>query len=186
MSTITIDTPSRLEWFDSHCHLNELENPASIWQDAQRHRIGQCLIPGTEPSQWSGVLQYQSDTCLAAIGVHPWFVRDLSEQLFQLAAAVNEYSVSAIGEIGLDFHFGKHVRPAVDQQIDAFRQQLQFAQKYDLPVIIHCVKAHQQVIQLLKQYPVKGVIHAFIGSPQLAQQYLDLGLFLGIGPPRPY
>ncbi|HEY0892744.1 MAG TPA: TatD family hydrolase, partial [Cellvibrio sp.] len=51
------------------------------------------------------------------------------------------------------------------------------------PLIIHCVRAHNELIALLKKSKaqVGGVIHAFSGSYEVAQQYVDLGFYLGIG-----
>ncbi len=63
-----------------------------------------------------------------------------------------------------------------------FTSQLELAQHYDLPVIIHAVKSTEDVIFLLKKYPkVVGEIHGFSGSEQQAITLISMGFYLGFG-----
>lgn len=172
-------------YFDSHCHLNDLKNLPDKFQQAQTHGIQHFIIPGTEPDQWPEVYATQSafPNTYAAIGTHPWFVKNPEKEAEKLEAAINNHSVIAIGEIGLDYYQGEPQRPDKPLQQQAFKLQLALAKKYHLPVIIHSVKAHQDCLLMLKQFPnVAGVIHAFSGSYEIAQAYTGLGFKLGIGP----
>jgi TatD DNase family protein len=60
---------------------------------------------------------------------------------------------------------------------------IEVANQLRKPLIIHCVRAHNELIALLKKNKaeVGGVIHAFSGSYEVAQQYVELGFYLGIG-----
>ncbi len=169
-------------WFDSHCHLNDIEQFPEKWAQANQNLIFNCVVPGTAPEQWQQVITSLQPGCFAAIGIHPWFVNNPENQLVQLREAISQHSIVAIGEIGLDFFFGRNPRPDRDLQIETFEQQLILAQQHNLPVIIHSVKAHQDILRLLKNSSVTGVIHAFNSSLEIATQYLDAGFFLGIGP----
>ncbi|MEJ2045392.1 MAG: TatD family hydrolase [Reinekea sp.] len=171
-------------WFDSHCHLNELINFQQAWAQACQHQITNCIIPGIEPSQWQSVIDALQSGCHAAAGIHPWYVTDDSivEQLTALRNHLINTKVIAIGEIGLDFYPGGAPKPESSKQILMFEQQLQLATELQLPVIIHSVKAHQETLALIKKFSVKGVIHAFVGSSEIAEQYLRYGMYLGIGP----
>ena len=171
-------------WIDSHCHLNELSNPSAQIKQAQQAQIDYFVIPGTAPQQWSEVLEWQSDHCAIALGTHPWFVDPSKDQAGQLIAALQQHAVVAIGEIGLDFYPSQsQPRPDRSVQQQLFEAQLMIAKEHRLPVIVHSVKAHQQVIDTLRRLAIEdGVVHAFVGSAELAKQYVDLGFHLGVGP----
>ena len=85
--------------------------------------------------------------------------------------------ISAIGEIGLDYHYSPETRKA---QLALFAAQLEEARKRDLPVVIHTREAADDTIGLLKDIPSRGVIHCFTGDPREARAYLDLGFFVSI------
>lgn len=172
-------------YFDSHCHLNDLSAPAKMVTEVQGLDVRRFLIPATESTQWARVIEtaHELPGCSIALGTHPWFVQDPNSELNALKQALQSATVSAIGEIGLDFFPSKHPRPEKSLQLRSFESQLSLAVQCDLPVIIHSVKAHNDTLMLLKNSGIEsGVIHAFNGSIELAQSYIDLGLKLGIGP----
>ena len=84
-------------------------------------------------------------------------------------------SLSAIGEIGLDYHYSPETR---NEQLALFAKQLEEARRLDLPVIIHTREAEEDTIALLRETPSRGVIHCFTGTPDEAKAYLDLGFFV--------
>ena len=86
--------------------------------------------------------------------------------------------VVAVGEIGLDYHYGKE---DMEDQKELFRRQLDLAKKYNKPVVIHTRDAFLDTYNILREYNLSGVIHCFSGSLEVAKQYLDLGYYLGIG-----
>ena len=93
--------------------------------------------------------------------------------------------VVAIGEIGLDYYYKPKTKTKLEQfkqkQKEVFLQQIELAEELNLSVILHCRMAHQDLINILKQREhIKGVIHCFTGTLEDAQQYIDLGFYLGI------
>jgi TatD DNase family protein len=95
----------------------------------------------------------------------------------------------AIGEIGLDYFLDELKAPELKQkQQDFFRAQLQLAQRYGKPVILHVRKAHQDAIHILHEMKFRegGIVHAYSGGIEEARHYAKLGFRLGIGGPLTY
>lgn len=84
----------------------------------------------------------------------------------------------AVGEIGLDYYydFSDHT-----SQRKVFARSLELAVELDLPVIVHDRGAHDDILAMLREYRPKGVVHRYSGDPAMAEQLIDLGLFLGFG-----
>lgn len=108
---------------------------------------------------------------------------ELSEQVEVLRdMAKNEPRVVAIGETGLDYslhpsEFERAVQAAL------FRLLVNLSLNLQLPLVLHVRNAHADAVTLLRGYhgTPKGVVHCFDGGPKEAREYLDLGLYLGIG-----
>jgi len=92
--------------------------------------------------------------------------------------------VVAIGEVGLDYYW----KPKTTGRKQRFFQlqkglllkQLELAKELNLPIIFHCRMAHEDLLEILKeQKNIKGVVHCFTGTWEQAQQYMDIGLYLG-------
>jgi TatD DNase family protein len=96
-----------------------------------------------------------------------------------LRDAVETWHPVAIGEIGLDYYLPDLDR---DRQKFLFEQQLQIAQVFDLPVLLHVRKAHDEVLSCLRRHAIcGGIVHAFSGSLPQAMKYIEMGFCLGIG-----
>ncbi len=89
-----------------------------------------------------------------------------------------DYSgVSAVGEIGLDYHYSPETRR---EQCALFGEQLELARSLNLPVVIHTRDADDDTLGLLREIPSRGIIHCFTGSPDFCRALLDLGFFISI------
>ena len=111
-----------------------------------------------------------------AVGKEPpaWFLEELRD-LCRLKKAV------AVGEIGLDYHWDKDNKK---QQIEWFACQIEQARQLQLPVIIHSRDAAADTLATAKRMmlqDVGGVMHCFSYSVEQAREYLNMGLYLGIG-----
>ena len=168
---------------DSHVHLAEEEYREDLIQvvsEAQGAGVGCMVVPATDPSSWSRVLELgrRFPALLPALGIQPHdaktFHPALLDELRELAPAA-----VAIGEIGLDFHYDLSPRP---QQIECFRAHLQTAKDLGLPVILHCRDAEEEFLCALREIgvPQGGVVHCCTCAWNYAQQFLDLGLHLGV------
>ncbi|MBP5159620.1 MAG: TatD family hydrolase, partial [Lachnospiraceae bacterium] len=90
--------------------------------------------------------------------------------------------VVAIGEIGLDHHWMVAPREVQKQW---FVRQAELAMELGLPVIIHSRDAAEDTMEtvrsLAKTGDFRAVMHCYSYSPEQAREYLDMGLYLGIG-----
>jgi TatD DNase family protein len=115
----------------------------------------------------------------AAVGVHPHQATSVSPEVLEaLEALVHAPTVLAWGEIGLDFYYDHSPR---DIQQRAFAAQLQRAIQCNVPVVIHTREAERATLELLQDYPVPrhGQVHCFTGTPDMAEQLLSMGFYLG-------
>ena len=113
----------------------------------------------------------------AAVGVHPENCEGLSaDWLGQLAGMLSSPRVKALGEIGLDRHY-----EGCDKvlQAEVFERQLQLAKTLDVPVIIHSRDACEDTMELLRKYKPAGVLHCFSYSPEIAEEVVRLGMYVG-------
>ena len=121
----------------------------------------------------------------AAVGIHPEQVDDVTEddyiKLTELLDRKEENKIVAVGEIGLDYYYTKDNK---EKQIELFRRQLDIALKYNMPCVIHTRDASQDTFEIVKEYAQKGlkaIIHCFSESLELANEYVKLGMLIGVG-----
>ncbi len=173
---------------DTHCHIDDEQYAATF--DAfiraqQEAGVEAILVPSVNVESLEtvpAVCERYPDYLFPAVGLHPEEVReDWSEVLDKLETALDSTPWIAIGEIGLDYHFD--VTYKAEQQL-AFRRQLDWALRLNLPAMIHSRDATEDMILILKEYTAKGlrgVMHCFSGSHEVAEQIVKMGLYLGIG-----
>ena len=169
-------------FIDTHCHLFKeyYEDLDAIIKKISDSGINKVLINGTNGTDNKEVLETikKYDSVYGAIGLHPEFTDTITEEDYNFVEQhINDPKVVAIGEIGLDYHYGKENR---DKQIELFERQLALAEKLDKPVIIHSRDATEDTINCLKKYKVRGSMHSFSGSYETAMIYIKMGLLLGV------
>lgn len=175
-----------MKLIDSHCHLDFSEFDLcrdDVLQRAWRSGVSAIVVPGVQEKYWSRLLALtSSDSRLhPALGLHPIFLDEhASHHLDELDGLLAEGKACAVGEIGLDLYLPNS---DLNAQLAFFLPQLELAQRYDLPVILHVRKAHDQVLKALRRHALSrgGIVHAFSGSEQQARHFLDLGFKLGVG-----
>lgn len=173
-----------LEWIDVHTHLDRLEGgPEAALRLAQDAGVKRLITIGTEPADLPLVIELAEKFAphvFCTIGVHPHDgVKYNSEVGAFLRKNASHPRVVAIGEIGLDYFYNQSPK---EEQLSAFREQLQIASEVGLPVEIHTRDAEEDTIQLLKEFEgkVKGIIHCFTGTEFLAREALNLGYNISI------
>ncbi len=119
-----------------------------------------------------------------APGLHPFFIEQHERSfLDDLEQILKTEDCVAVGEIGLDTFKKEHKQPEVFQkQKDFFSAQLELAQQYEKPVLLHILRSHGDAIQILKQHKFKrgGIAHAFSGGVQEAKALVELGFKIGV------
>jgi len=127
------------------------------------------------PQEFDATIPYYS------IGIHPWFIikERIEADLAIIESKLQETNCLAVGECGLD----KRTDIPMELQQMVFEKQLLLAQKYQKPVVIHCVAAFQEVIALKKKLniSVPMLIHGFSKNSQVAKQLVDAGFYISFG-----
>jgi TatD DNase family protein len=118
----------------------------------------------------------------ATVGVHPNDAPKADDSTFaDLRAVMRHPKVRAIGEIGLDFHWGvpKQVQTRV------FIVQLEIAAQARMPVVIHTREAWTETMDVLRKHwagtGLPCVMHCFTGNSDQAKECLELGFYLAFG-----
>ena len=135
-------------------------------------------------------LAEEFDRVFAAVGIHPDDVDSLKslpegEAVRTLRELASNPKVVAIGEIGLDYferEEGQKNEEARKRQKHWFMKQLELAKELDKPVVIHSRDAAEDTYNLLKDFGYnKGVIHCYSYSAEMAERFVKLGFYIGIG-----
>lgn len=174
---------------DTHCHAadNHLRfRLPEILPQAQQLGVSQIVAPAATPHDWQTLLDWaqQPEIRAVALGVHPWFCTQYTEQQHTNLTHILQHNPNIlIGEIGLDFHPKSPTNSQRKQQQHIFRQQLDLACQFQRPIIAHNLKSHETFIQLIRQnqFTHGGIAHAFSGSMEQAHALIHWGFKIGIG-----
>ncbi len=167
---------------DTHMHFetDDLTKKKELLNRSKEHSVTRVIASYCEKNSF-----YQSDFpdipgLFYSLGFHPSEAAFIQEEdLLHLKKQLTTVSnVVALGEIGLDYHYGKETRK---KQLMLFEKQLEMASELHLPVVIHSRDATLDTLTSLKKYHVHGVIHCFNGSLETAKEYIKMGFYLGIG-----
>ena len=173
--------------FDTHSHYDDKafdSDRDEILGGLFAKGIGKVVDVGADmpSSKMALELAKQYEFVYAALGVHPSEVEGLTEDdMAWISSHAAHEKVAAIGEIGLDYHWPEP-KPALQKQW--FRRQIELAKEVKLPIIVHSRDAAEptmQIIQETKAYECGGVIHCYSYSPEMAEEYVKMGFFIGMG-----
>ena len=173
---------------DTHTHLyvKQFNNDReAMIQRAIDAGIERFYLPNIDSEHIEDMLDLEvkyPSHCVAMMGLHPCSVKENYEQ--ELAIVKDwlfKRKFAAVGEIGIDLYWDK---TTLDIQRIAFKRQIYWAKELDLPIVIHSRNSTAEVLEVLKEEKdekLRGIFHCFGGSPEEAQQIIELGFYLGIG-----
>ena len=171
---------------DSHAHLDMKDfdkDRKQVIERATQGGVGQIITIGIDLASSLKALELadQYDFIFSTVGYHPHNADEVNlEELKELEGWVSEPNIVAWGEIGLDY-YRRYSTP--EKQLEVFKLQLEMADQYGLPVIIHDREAHQEVFEILNKKGKKkdqGVIHCFSGDYDLAMAFIEMGYYISI------
>lgn len=172
-------------YFESHAHYDDdvfNSDRTELINEMHKSGISHIINVGCNmaSSQISMELAETYDFIYASVGIHPSDADMVTEQDYKLIAEYcSNPKVVALGEIGLDYHYEPHNK---ENQRKCFKRQLEIAKKANKPVIIHSREASLECFEIIKESKVRsGVVHAFSGSAEMAQEYIKMGFFIGVG-----
>lgn len=175
--------------FDSHCHYDDNafdEDRFSLLDKLllkDNHPVDKMIHAATDERSAVFGIETASkyEGFYTSIGFHPECIDDLPDNYMQILEdlyirACGTHKLVAVGEIGLDYHYEGYDKQT---QLKLFRDQVEFALKKSLPVIVHCREATEDCLNILKEYRPEGVIHCFSGSAETAEEVIKLGMYIG-------
>lgn len=196
--------------FDAHTHLNfgefTPEYRAQLAGEIEASDLSYIIDSGdsVESSRQAVEDSARYPWCYAAVGLHPdqapGYTDEMLEEIEQLAG---EPKVQAIGEIGMDLHYGRDFK---EKQIELFRKEIRMANRLRLPIQIHTRDADRLTMDILIEegafsderkgwFPEKVLedgrkvadprvqLHCFSGSAEFAMEYVRLGAMISVGGP---
>lgn len=168
---------------DTHCHIDSesYENPEEVIKNMKNNII---VASAASPSSINEVIALTSkyENVYGTIGIHPEFASTYTENdLAMIESYLDHPKIIGIGEIGLDYHYGKE-----DSQLqkELFIKQIELANKYNKTIVIHTRDAALETYNIIKDYKndsTKLILHCYSGSLEMAKDYIKLGAKLGIG-----
>lgn len=186
---------------DTHTHLDAVEfneDRAAVFERARAAGVCKVFLPAIDLKTARFIMalsQAYPGYAYPMVGLHPEEVReDWFEQLTELANIIRSDRaeakekgdargrIIAIGEVGLDYYWS---REFAQEQLEAFKMQVQWSVSTGLPLMIHCRKAQSEMVRVLRKYKSNlpgGVFHCFTGNQKEAEELLSFDKFvLGIG-----
>lgn len=129
-----------------------------------------------------------TERLFCTVGTHPTrageFLVSPDDYFSRLTQQIEDHKdrVIAVGEIGLDYDRVHFCEPDIQKKY--FEKQLELAEKFDLPLFLHCRAAHDDFLEILERNKEKitrgGVVHAFDGTLEQAKKFIALGFHIGL------
>lgn len=126
---------------------------------------------------------------VSTTGVHPHDAKNWNAAKHTIEKLAPLDGVVAIGECGLDYDRMFSTR---DEQMSAFKAQLDLSLKYNKPVFLHVrpkigegevkriMDDFNEVFAPYHQKGVQGIVHCFTGNKKMLDSFLKYSLYIGI------
>jgi len=169
---------------DTHAHMfypnfnGEIEQ---VIERANNAGVNQIIVPGTDlaTSKKAIELAEQFDSVYAAVGVHPHDTNEWKDSFIETLENFSKHpKVVAIGEIGLDYYYDFSPK---ENQLQAFKAQIELALKVDLPIIVHNRESNDDIMDIIRSYKstkLRAQFHCFAGSSEDAKELVGMGHFI--------
>lgn len=167
---------------DTHAHIIKeyFNNIEELVEELKQKNVIYVINCSTSINDAKEIIELSNKTnnfLLPAIGIHPEIVNDFNK-INELEELIKNNKIVAIGEIGLDYYWNKENK---EEQKKCLKNQLDLAEKYNLPILVHTRESIQDTFDILKDRKLKGIIHCYSGSYEMAKEFIKLGYKLGIG-----
>ena len=153
-----------MRYIDIHTHTWYEDKDALLLLNVFAHEPNKLELPG-----------YKS------VGLHPWHVEEVEwkKQVVAVEHLAGDPNVIAIGEAGLD----KTIAAGYELQNTVFTAQLEIAEKWNKPMVIHCVRSYSEMLALRKRsrQSVPWIFHWYNADLQTARELIRKNCFLSFG-----
>ncbi len=188
--------------FETHAHYDDEvfdDDRDALLSSMPQNGIGTIINICAEVKRWPDTiaLTEKYPYVYGAVGVHPDDAASLSEEkIKEMHKLCKLDKVVAVGEIGLDYFIPKAARENPELNFESrekeqhalqqywFGRQLEVAREEKLPFMIHSREAAKDTLDIMKEHragEIGGVVHCFSYEKEMAREYLNMGLYLGIG-----
>lgn len=180
-------------YIDVHCHLTggDYESVGGVQAVVERAAADgvervicsgcdlDCSFEGAEIAK-----KYQN--VYFCTGFHPGELKKYKDgDLEKIASLCSDEKCVAVGEIGLDYHFEDNPAPSLQKEL--FIRQMEIANHYGLPIVVHSRDAAGETLDILTAHQslLKNgfLLHCYSYSPEMAQRFLKLGAYFSFGGP---
>ena len=167
---------------DTHAHIDMLENPIEeTFSQMENYNVKKAIIPSVEIATMEKVLSLgqKYDNLYSMLGIFPTEAKTFSKDVEQYIES-NIDKIVAIGEVGLDYYWDKSFK---DLQKEIFIKQIELANKYELPLVIHDREAHKDTYDILKEYNKSSEVlfHCFSVIVEFMKECVKQGWYIAIG-----
>lgn len=165
-------------------HSSFKKDREEIIEEAKKVGVNKFIITGTTVQSSQIANNYASnypDYLYSTAGVHPHDAKTCNNETISiLKELAKNNNVVAIGECGLDYNRDFSPR---DVQREWFEKQILLAKDLDMPLFLHERDAHEDLYKILSKHDdiaEKSVVHCFTGTKEEAENYINLGCYIGI------
>ncbi len=178
------------EIIDTHVHLEEIENLYSALTEAKQLGVSSIIAVGSDYRSNLKILELTDKIDILkiypAVGVHPTNIVDEEIETTLKFIEENVQKIIAVGEIGLDYWYKKG-KSYHQIQNNVFELQLEIANKYSKPVIIHSRGAWQDCYDIIKNKDIKkAVFHWYSGPVEILKKIIEDGFLISTTPALVY
>ncbi|MBR4809074.1 MAG: TatD family hydrolase [Bacteroidales bacterium] len=177
-----------MEFVDTHTHLADeafgADGDAAVQRavDAGVTRMIQADTCRTEREAMYALSERHPGVMFSMVGLYPGYVGENWREEVDALHAWRSRGPVAIGEIGLDYHYGADT---AELQKEALLAQFEIARDWDLPVNIHLRDATEDwfaIMEKCRGMGLRGNLHAFSGSAEVFERMRRYGDWsVGIG-----
>jgi TatD DNase family protein len=165
---------------DFHAHLDDkkiLPFLDEIIKRAINSGVNLIIAPSVDLNSAFKVIEISKkfEKVLPMIGIHPSEINNFKdENLNQLEYFIKKEKIIGVGEIGLDYTY----KTDKNKQKEIFKKQLQLAEKYKLPVVLHIRETFDDIFEILKNFKVVPIWHSCTGNLEEVEKFLEFGGFI--------
>ncbi len=176
---------------DTHCHLDQLQDPAAVLREAALHSVAQVVAVSENPTSMGAVLDLKKthgEQVLAGLGLHPaWIVQQsraaLDAGLEFLASHLER--ADELGEVGLDHKWALNPEQQILQE-EILDRQFALAADCGKPANLHSRRCQRQVmekaIEFHRETGLNAQLHWFTQSKKLVRICNQEGIYISVGP----
>jgi len=171
---------------DTHCHLDDdryIDDLEEVLQRAKDSGVEKMIIPAADPQTLKRAIELADsyDNIYFSVGVHPYDASNYNREFIE--EFITHPKCVAVGECGLDYYRlpDNNIEEYKNLQKEVFIDQIELAQKYNKPLIVHIRDASKDSLEILiSTNSSNGVLHCYNADEELLQ-LAKRDFYFGIG-----